>query len=154
MDQNPYSATSTPVVPQSSMDIDTLDVSDRWKQYFKGVQKYGGLQMPAFKAIPKGPQRLEAYKEVKPPLSSFFLAFVFGFFYYLAKGMWKKGLVLTAIVIVILVVVSFALYMVGGETLANATRYLGGAIFGTMAARDFYAFKVEGDKGWLPVRPF
>ena len=79
---------------------------------------------------------------------------MFGFFYYLAKGMWKKGLVLTAIVIVILIVTTFVLYMVGGDTLANATRYLGGVIFGIMAPRDFYAFKVEGDKGWLPTRPF
>ncbi len=154
MDQNPYATSSTPVIPQNGTDIDSLDVSDRWKQFFKGVQKWGGLQMPLYKALPKGPQRREALKDVKPPIASFALAFVFGFFYYLAKGMWKKGLVLTAIVIVILIVTTFVLYMVGGDTLANATRYLGGVIFGIMAPRDFYAFKVEGDKGWLPTRPF
>jgi len=89
MDQNPYTTSSTPVIPQNGADIDSLDVSDRWKQFFKGVQKWGGLQMPLYKALPKGPQRREALKDVKPPIASFALAFVFGFFYYLAKGMWN-----------------------------------------------------------------
>lgn len=134
-------------------DIDTLDVSDKWKRYFKSIQKYGGLQAPLAKALPPD-QRKAALKEMAPPISSFALAFVFGFFYYLVKGMWKKGLVLLAFVLVIVIGVSFALYLVGGETLANATRFLGGAIFGIVAPRDFYAFKVEGDDGWMPVRPF
>lgn len=154
MEQNPYAASSTSTVTATGVDIEQLDVSDRWKTYFRGIHKYGGLQAPLLKAIPKGPQRLEAYKEATPPMASFFLALVFGFFYYLAKGMWKKGLVLTAIVIVFLILLTTVLYMIGGETLADASRYLGGAIFGIMAPRDYYAFKVEGDKGWLPVRPF
>ncbi|MGE8279406.1 MAG: DUF2628 domain-containing protein [Stenotrophomonas sp.] len=154
MDQNPYAASSAPAIPQTSTNIDQLDVSDRWKQYFKGIQKYGGLQLPLFKALPKGPERKAAYQEMKPPISSFALAFAFGFFYYLAKGMWKKGLVLTAIVIPIVLVIVTVLYMIGGETLANGARFLGGLIFGFMAPRDFYASKVNGDNGWLPSRPF
>ena len=75
MDQNPYATSSTPVIPQNGADIDSLDVSDRWKQFFKGVQKWGGLQMPLYKALPKGPQRREALKDVKPPIASFALAF-------------------------------------------------------------------------------
>lgn len=137
----------------ASVDIDTLDVSDRWKRYFKGVQKYGGLQAPQLKTLPPE-QRKAATKEMAPPIASFALAFVFGFFYYLVKGMWKKGLVLLAFVLVIVFTASFLLYMIGGETLANGVRFLGGAIFGVMAPRDFYAFKVDRDDGWMPVRPF
>lgn len=144
---SPNPALATPV------DIDALDVSDTWKRYFKGIQKYGGLQAPLARTLPPD-QRKAAAKEMAPPIASFALAFVFGFFYYLAKGMWKKGLVLLAFVLVTVISVSFLLYLVGGETLANATRFLGGAIFGLLAPRDFYAFKVEGDDGWMPVRPF
>ncbi len=137
----------------ANVDIDTLDVSDKWKRYFKGMQKYGGVRAPLLKSLPPD-QRKAALKEMAPPISSFALAFVFGFFYYLVKGMWKKGLVLLAFVLVVVITVSFLLYLVGGETLANATRFLGGAIFAIMAPRDFYAFKVDGDDGWMPVRPF
>ena len=135
------------------VDIDALDVSDRWKAYFKGIAKYGGLQVPLFKALPAD-QRKAAFKEMQPPIWSCVLAFVFGFLYYLCKGMWKKGLVLLAIVLPAVIVLSLLLYMVGGEGLANATRFLGGAVFAFMAPRDFYAVKVMRDDGWLPVRPF
>lgn len=68
--------------------------------------------------------------------------------------MWKKGLVLLAIVLPAVFAISFVLYLIGGETLANASRFLGGVAFGIMAPRDFYSVKVLGDDGWLPVRPF
>ncbi|WP_300617981.1 DUF2628 domain-containing protein [Dokdonella sp.] len=142
-----------PAAAAADADIDAMDVSERWKQYFKTVRRYGGLQAPLAKSLPKE-QRLAASKELMPPFASTVLAFVFGFFYYLAKGMWKKGLVLLAITIAALIVVGSLLYMIGGETLADATRFLGGAIFAGMAPRDFYAFKVERDDGWMPVRPF
>ena len=146
-------ASLNPAPAASTADIDAMDVSDKWKAYFKGVRKYGGLKTPLLKTL-SADQRKEALKEMKPPIASCALAFVFGVFYYVAKGMWKKGLVLLAIVLPIVIVLSFVLYMIGGEGLANATRFLGGAIFLMMAPRDYYAFKVEGDCGWMPVRPF
>lgn len=145
----PISANSTPAIA----DIDALDVSERWKTYFKGIRDLGGLSMPLLKQVPKQESR-RLFKQAQPPLSSFALAFVFGFFYYLVKGMWKKGLVLLAIVIPLVVIVSALLYMIGGDTLANVTRFMGGVIFGMMAPRDFYATKVLGDDGWLPVKPW
>ena len=140
-------------VAASPINIDALDVSDRWKQYFKGVQKYGGLQAPLFKALPKE-QRKAAFKEMQPPISAFILGFVFGIFYYVAKGMWKKGLVLLAIVLPSVILLSVLLYAIGGEALANATRFIGAAIFAATAPRDFYSVKVLRDDGWMPVRPF
>lgn len=143
----------TPVAAATDVDIDALDVSDRWKRYFKAVREHGGLQAPLARSLPKE-QRAAAAKELMPPLASTALAFAFGFFYYLVKGMWKKGLVLLAITIAALIVVGSLLYMIGGESLADASRFLGGAIFAFMAPRDFYAFKVGRDDGWMPVRPF
>ena len=45
MDQNPYAAssTSTVTVTATGVDIEQLDVSDRWKTYFRGIHKYLSL---------------------------------------------------------------------------------------------------------------
>lgn len=134
-------------------DIDAMDVSDRWKKYFKAVRKLGGANMPGLKGLPPE-QRAAAFREAQPPLWSSVLAFAFGAIYYIVKGMWRKGLVLLAIVIAIVMVLDIVLTVIGGETLAKAVRFVGPAIFMLMAPRDYYAFKVQGDDGWLPVRPF
>ena len=145
------SSTDTTSIAPPMVDIDALDVSDKWKSCFKAIRALGGPAMPLQKTLPKE-QRKELLKQATPGVGSFVLAFVFGFFYYVAKGMWKKGLVLLAIVIPIIVVLSTILYMIGAVALANATRFIGGVIFGMMAPRDFYAKKVLGDDGWLPVK--
>lgn len=80
------------------------------------------------------------------------LAFFFGFFYYLAKGMWKKGLVLAGIALG-LVIVFFVLAMLIAPTLVNLGGLAASLMFAVMAPRDFYMFKVHGDDGWLPVKP-
>jgi len=137
----------------ATVDIDALDVSERWKTYFKAMLKHGGLKANRFSGQSRE-ERIAALKELRPPISSFVLAFMFGLFYYLAKGMWRKGLVLLLMVLGVQIVLGIVLYAIGGETLSNAVGFLGGALFGTIAPRDFYAFKVEGDQGWMPVRPF
>ncbi len=134
-------------------DIDAMDVSERWKKYFKAVRKLGGSSMPGLKGLPPE-QRAAAFREAQPPLWSSALAFAFGAIYYIVKGMWRKGLVLLAIVIVVVTVLSIVMAIIGGDTLAKAVRFVGPAIFMMMASRDYYAFKVQGDDGWMPVRPF
>lgn len=138
-------------ITAAAVDIDALDVSEKWKNCFKAIRTLGGPAMPLMKTLPKEEWK-PAFKQANAGIASFGLAFVFGFFYYVAKGMWKKGLVLLAIVIPIIVVASAILYMIGGDGLANATRFIGGAIFAMMAPSDFYAKKVLGDEGWLPVK--
>ncbi len=161
VNHDPYAAPAAPiavavaVASTSAVDIDTLQVSERWKRYFAGIQRWGGLQLPAFKALPRSVEkRRAAMKDIQPPAASMVLAFVFGFFYYLAKGMWKKGLVLLAILIPSILVLSIVLYMIGGEAIASMVNFLGSAVFCYMAPRDYYAFMVDGDRGWLPSRPF
>jgi len=139
----------------ATIDIGALDVSERWKTYFKGMLKHGGLKANRFAVAGRSvEERVATSKELRQPFSSCLLAFMFGLFYYLAKGMWRKGLVLLLMVLGVQIVLGFVLFMIGGEALANATGFLGGAIFAMTAPRDFYAFKVEGDQGWMPVRPF
>lgn len=80
MNSNANLATDNLDATASAVDIDTLDVSDKWKKYFKAIHKHGGLQAPLFKALPKD-QRKAALKEMQPPVVSFATAFVFGFLY-------------------------------------------------------------------------
>ncbi len=149
----PVNAVAQSQAKPAPVDIDALDVSERWKTYFKAMLKHGGLQ--SNKDAGRSPEeRKAAAKELQPPLPSTLLAFLFGFFYYLSKGMWKKGLVLLPMVLTVQIVLAAVLYLIGGETLANVVGFLGGWLFAMMAPRDFYAVKVEGDQGWMPVRPF
>ena len=139
------------VAAADAVDIDALDVSERWKTYFKGLRQYGGPGTPAFRALPKD-ERRAAFKTIQPPLASAMLAFVFGVFYYAAKGMWKKGLVLLAIVLPVVVVLQLVLSLLFGEAGARSVAFVGAATFMFMAPMDFYARKVLGDDGWLPVK--
>jgi len=131
-----------------AVDIDRLEVSDQWKTFFKAVRDAGGLELTHHKALPKTER-----KPLTPPPLALLGAFFFGFFYYLYKGMWKKGLVLLGILLPCLVVVATVLSLVGADLLVNLLGFAGGLVFAFMAPRDFYAVKVLRDDGWLPVKP-
>lgn len=134
--------------PRAENDIETLNVSEDWKRYFRAVKQYGGIDLPLLKALPAAEQ--QALKpQARPPVVSMVLAFFFGFFYYLAQGMWKKGLVLAGIAIAI-IAVFFVISLIIGFNLGPLAASL---MFAQMAPRDFYQFKVLGDDGWLPVKP-
>lgn len=135
------------------VDIDALDVSDRWKKYFHNLRVAGGPFMPLLKTMDKN-QRAQVMKDARPPVVSFVLAFIFSVFYYAFKGMWKKGLVLLAIVLPIAIVLSTVLILLGMEWAVRGVQMAAAFTFGTMAPMDFYAKKVLGDDGWLPVKPW
>jgi len=72
--------------------------------------------------------------------------FVFGPFYYLAKGMWKKAITLSAVSAVlgfVLEVVVLALHWPDGFL-----SFIAPAIFATRATVDYYKKMVLGDNGW------
>lgn len=140
----------TPVAPAAtpSVDIDQLDVSPQWKTFFKAVQDAGGLEMTHYKALPK-----EDRKPLMPPPLALLGALFFGFFYYLYKGMWKKGLVMLGIVAGAMIVLSTLLSIIGADMLINALAFPAALAFAFMAPRDYYAVKVLGDDGWMPVKP-
>jgi hypothetical protein len=115
--------------------IDALKVSDAWKTRFRLIERAGGVKLPNLKALAFG-QRMKVMFNV--------LAFLFGPLYYLAKGLWKKALVLFAICVVVVVVAD----LVMGDRLGNAIGIATGALFAVRANIDFYKKKVLGDDGW------
>jgi hypothetical protein len=140
---NPYAPPKTEVADVKltfkGSRIDALQVSDSWKIRFRLLERAGGVKMPKLKNLSSG-ERMKIMLNL--------LAFLFGPFYYLAKGMWKKGLVLFGICFLIVVVLELGLELVGLGRIGNAIGYGVGAIFALRANIDFYKKMVLGDNGW------
>lgn len=69
-------------------------LSGTWQKRFALIEKAGGHKLPAIKHLSFG-ERWTVYVN--------WLAMLFGPFYYLAKGMWKRAITLTAMFIFILI---------------------------------------------------
>ena len=138
---NPYAPPKAMVDAGPGVDdIDSLPVSDSWKRRFKAMRKAGGPSLPNFKNLSR---------EERKALSPFnALAFLFGPFYYLAKGMWKKGLTLFVLCLVGLLILDTVMVLVGLGSYARATGFAAAAVYGTLANRDYYAKMVLGHDGW------
>jgi Protein of unknown function (DUF2628) len=120
--------------------IDALSVSDKWKERFKAIQRTGGVKFPNLKSMPR--------KERRKAYSFNALAFLFGPIYYMAKGMWRKGLSLFFVCALVVVVLSLALELSGFGKLANSLGYGVSAIFAMRANIDFYKKMVLHENGW------
>jgi hypothetical protein len=76
------------------------------------------------------------------------LAFLFGPFYYLLKGMWKKGLTLFVLCVIGIVALDMLMEFVGLGKYTRATSFGAAAVFATLANRDYYRKMVLGQNGW------
>ncbi|MBL0089748.1 MAG: DUF2628 domain-containing protein [Ideonella sp.] len=101
------------------------------------MEKAGGPKMPNARNLPFGERSTLTFNG---------WGFFFGPFYYLAKGMWKKGLSLFGVVVVLLIV---------GEAIASAMHWpdgflsvIGPVVFAVRANIDYYKKMVLGDNGW------
>ena len=112
------------------------EVSDTWKQKFALIEKAGGPKLPKFSDLASG-ERAKAIFNI--------WGFLFGPFYYLAKGMWKKAIVLTLLVFAIILVLDMLL---GDSRLSIITNFIAPALFAVRANIDFYKKAVLADNGW------
>lgn len=136
----PPKADLSVVIDKSArFDIESLTISSSWKQKFRILEKAGGPKQPNLKALSSG----ERFK-----IGFNILAFLFGPLYYLAKGMWKKALSIFGACIVAILVIGFALDLVGLTKMANALGYGAAAIFAVRANIDYYKKMVLGESGW------
>ena len=123
----------------SPPDILNLSVSDSWKQVFSLIQKAGGPPLKNFKALTFG-ERMRVGMN--------FFAFMFGPFYYAAKGMWKKGLLLFVGGNALVLVVAVGCELLDFDVPARALGAGLGAVFGSQANMDYYKKEVLGKSGW------
>jgi hypothetical protein len=63
--------------------ISRLDVSESWKQRFRLIERAGGIAMKHARDLDPGERR---------GLTINWMAFFFGPFYFLAKGLWRQAL--------------------------------------------------------------
>lgn len=144
--QNPFAPPQSQVadaVSDSASDIDSLPVSATWKRRFHWLRKAGGPAMPNVKTMSKAER-----KEMGAFGYFNILAFLFGPFYYLAKGMWKKAISLFVVCVVVVVLLGLLLDLVGLDKLADALGYGTAAIFAVRANIDYYKKMVLGENGW------
>lgn len=121
------SDTATAISSTSQDKIDKLAVSDVWKKRFRHLE-----------AEPKKPQMN-------------ILGFLFGFFYYLAKGLWRKGIVLLVIGLLLSVVLELIAAMFGKELSLFVFAAPMWALFGLSANQDVYRKEVHGELFWPAI---
>jgi len=140
---NPFAPPQAPVndvaAPLATSNIDELPVSDTWKTRFHIIEKAGGVKLPQFKALSFG-ERMKINFGILP--------FLFGPFYYLAKGMWKKAITLFLLCVVLVVVLAVLLELVGLGRFSNSLGYGVAAVFAVRANIDYYKKMVLGQNGW------
>lgn len=120
-------------------DIDSLSVSDAWKHKFRLLEQAGGPGQRHLKDLAPG----ERFK-----IGFNILAFLFGPFYYMAKGMWKKAISLFGACFAVLLVIGFVLDLVGLGKIGNALGYGAAAVFAVRANIDYYKKMVLRENGW------
>lgn len=140
---NPFAPPQAPVSdvpsPLATAAIDELPVSDTWKTKFMLMEKAGGVKMPRHKELSTG-ERMKISFNV--------LAFLFGPFYYLAKGMWKKAITLFVVSVAIVVILEIALEVAGLGRFGKALTYGVAAVYAVRANIDYYKKMVLGQNGW------
>lgn len=121
--------------------INTLAVDDSWKTKFRTLAEAEPI---SFGLIPKFKNEA-IYKNSPITTKMNFWALLFGVFYYIAKGMWKKGIVLVAIGFG----VNVLLTLLFGEKAGNSASYGIMAIFAAFANFDYYRKMVLGEDFWI-----
>lgn len=129
----PKPQSSTTAAPSNELE----SISDSWKIKFELLEKAGGVKLPNAKNLSFG-ERMKVVSNV--------WGFLFGPFYYLVKGMWKKAVSLLGISILIIVVLEAICQAMGISD--RITNFVAGAIFATRANIDFYKKVKLGDNGW------
>lgn len=119
--------------------IDGLAVAEGWREKFRLIHKAGGPRMPRLK-------ELTARERMKVGFNA--VAFFFGPFYYLAKGMWKRAIALFAACFAVVFLVSLILDAAGRGAWGDGLKYGVGAFFAIRANGDYYRKMVLGDNGW------
>jgi hypothetical protein len=133
----PECGTCGTAAPRAHEKHSDVDLSPAWHAKFALIDKAGGPSLSGLKALPVS----ERFKLMN------WWALVFGAFYYLAKGMWRKAISLSvalSIAALLLDLVMESLEMPSNGMATGAAA----AIFGIRANIDYYKKIVLRQNGW------
>lgn len=133
----PQSALKPQVMAASSLGNELESLSDIWKTKFELLEKAGGVKLPNAKNLLFG-ERMKVVFNI--------WGFLFGPFYYFAKGMWKKAISLFGLSVLIIVILEVICKEFGISNVI--TNFVAGAIFATRANIDYYKKVKLGDNNW------
>lgn len=105
-----------------------------WGYRFALIEKAGGAEMPRVRELTFGQRAGLLFN---------FWAMFFGVFYYLSKGMGKKGFAIVAVSVVAVVIMQ----AIGGAVGATSGLVMP-VLFATRANLDYYKKVVLNDTGW------
>lgn len=131
---------------QNSTNIDNLDVSDVWKTRFRAFHEHGKPQSSwyGYKFNSNNPVlAIKGGSVFNKENYVSWCAFMFCALWYFVKGMWKKGIVLGVLSIILGTI---------GEKIGGPFIYAGYAVVGTIAAYsgsyDYYKLKILKQTSW------
>ena len=140
---NPYAPPQAVVADvaasQAEADIAALPVSDSWKTRFYLIRRAGGPAMKQIKSLSFG-ERMQVTFNI--------VAFLFGPLYYLAKGMWRRAILLFCVCVAAVVALDVLLSMLHLAHPGPASGMAFGALWAVRANIDYYKKMVLKDKGW------
>ena len=143
-ERNPFATPKARVddtADASLVDIDHLPVSDKWKEKFRVYRKAGAPEFSRF-------GELTPEERKRATFGFNILAFLFGPFYYLAKGMWRRGVTLLVVAVIVVAMIDIVFGLMGWARLGSALGYGIAAIYAVRANLDYYKKMVLGDNGW------
>ncbi|MGI9331653.1 MAG: DUF2628 domain-containing protein [Gammaproteobacteria bacterium] len=132
----------------SNAAIDTLEVSERWRNKFRLIAKAGPL--PGFKYANL---KVLTVRE-RNAIGFNILAFLFSFLYYIFKGMHRRALVLLGFGWLYISIVSFVELYVDFSVPTVVYWIPLSAVAAALANRDYYDTRVAGLHMWPSLRVF
>ena len=115
------------------------DISALWRIRFDLVEKAGGPTRPLLKQMPFG-ERFRLLFNI--------WALLFGAFYYLAKGMWRKAIAMVLVGLCASLLIDLVLPDSGSTVFRFVLNYSMAAWFSIQANVSYYKKVVLGDNGW------
>jgi len=128
-------------------EIESLNVSSKWKIRFAFFEKHGGPGSSDFTSALK---ELSFSERLKVRMN--FWAFFFGPLYFLCIGLWKRALVLLAAIVAFVILTSGAPAL--GDSLDNILGIAIGLICALTANHAYYEKVVKKEASWNPFRGF
>ena len=134
-------STCRPAAPAANEYAAPLRLPLVWQRKFALIEQAGGVDLPKLAQLPLATR-------IRLHCNPF--AMLFGVLYYLCKGMWKRGLALTLLLMAMTIFLYWVAeqWLVPEETVHRAASAITAVVYAWRANLDYYKHTVLGDDSW------